>query len=198
MEFQTGRIFALETGMNDHDGCIQMILSLAQAHQADHVGVVPAASIPFEDALRDSCVQNYCGHYHTSWMGPPAIGDVQELRESVRRFRSGIVIQTVDQLEDSFDFEGMAAAKARHQSVFRRIRAAVRERQPALDLLALDVGCCHFCGTCTYPGEPCRNPAEALASVEAYGINVNGLLTECGLKYNNGKDTVSYVGMILI
>ena len=187
---------------------VQLVLDLAVAHQADHVGVIAAQKIPFEESLRASCVQNYCGHFNTSWMGPPAIGEVRELRESVRRFQSGIVIQTVDQLEDSFDYEGMVAAKARHQAIFRRIWSEARERLASDDgmadklstsgLIALDVGCCHICGKCTYPDEPCCNPDEALASVEAYGIHVSQLLTACGLKYNNGKDTVSYVGLILV
>ena len=177
---------------------LQEIVQLAVARHADYVGIVAALEIPIVEELRASCEQNYCGKYKTSWMGPPAVGEVAQLTKEIRSYQRGVVIQTVDQLEDSFDYEGMVAAKVRHQAIFRSIRSAVCEQFPSVKSLSLDVGCCHICDTCTYPDKPCSNPAEALASVEAYGINVNDMLTACGLKYNNGKDTVSYVGLILI
>ena len=40
-------------------------------------------------------------------------------------------------------------------------------------------------------------PDKAIASVESYGINVNSLLLNCGLEYNNGINTVSYVGIVM-
>lgn len=161
---------------------------------------IDPAAIPFVPELRAMCAQNSCGSYDTSWMGPPAIGPVEDLMPRVRAFDAGLVVQTVGQLEDSYDFPGMMEAKVNHQVVFTRILAAVRREMSGRALLALDVGCCQICGDseCTYPDQPCRQPAEALASVEAYGINVNPMLTTCGLKYNNGPDTVSYVGLILI
>lgn len=36
-----------------------------------------------------------------------------------------------------------------------------------------------------------------MAPVEAYGIDVSKMLSACGLNYNNGQNTVSYVGLIL-
>jgi FKBP-type peptidyl-prolyl cis-trans isomerase 2 len=36
-----------------------------------------------------------------------------------------------------------------------------------------------------------------ISSPEAYGMNVKDLVEKCGMSYINGKNTVSYVGMIL-
>jgi predicted metal-binding protein len=155
--------------------------------------------IPFAPELRTLCAQNSCGKYGTSWKGPPAIGPVEELMQEVLRYGHGLIIQTVGQLEDSFDYESMVEAEEVHQDHFFELVAKVKSSYPALrdNMLALTVGCCHICDSCTYPDSPCVRPDEAFASVEAYGINVNGMLTAGGLKYNNGPDTVSYVGLLL-
>jgi hypothetical protein len=98
---------------------------------------------------------------------PPAIGAVADLIDEVRAYDLALVIQTVGQLEDSFDYEGMVAAKTEHIAVYQKILAAVRTAWPGQPLLALDAGCCDLCPTCTYPDEPCRHPDEAIPSVEA-------------------------------
>lgn len=65
--------------------------------------------------------------------------------------------------------------------------------------MVFGVGGCSLCTRCTYlDGLPCIQPERAVSSVEAYGIDVNRMLTAAGLKYNNGVSTVSYVGLILL
>ncbi len=171
---------------------------LAIERGATYTATIESGSIPFAPELRALCDQNACGRFATCWVGPPAVGEVDDLKAQVRRFPMGIIVQTVDQLEDSFDYEGMVAARKNHMKVFRDIREAFRQAYPEWTMLTLDAGCCDLCPQCTYPDEPCRYPDEAIPSVEAYGINVNPMLTAGGLKYNNGKDTVSYVGLILM
>ena len=57
---------------------------------------------------------------------------------------------------------------------------------------------CKICKECTYPdGEECRFPDKAVASVEAYCIDVNALVTSCDIPYINGPNTVSFVGLFL-
>lgn len=184
--------------MVDFQKQLEIIMNLCHDNGVDYVSTISTDQIPFSEALRINCSVNQCGNYNTSWMGPPAIGDICDLKKHVQKFRFGVVIQTVSQLEDSFDYEGMMAAKEHHQSVFRNIWTSFKKQKFQHRIMALDVGCCHICESCSYPDEPCKNPDEALASVEAYGILVFEMLTNCGLKYNNGKDTVSYVGLILI
>jgi predicted metal-binding protein len=176
----------------------QDLIALSLASGATHAAILAPYAIPFVPELRQACEQNQCGRYATCWVGPPAIGAVADLIDEVRAYDLALVIQTVGQLEDSFDYEGMVAAKTEHIAVYQKILAAVRTAWPGQPLLALDAGCCDLCPTCTYPDEPCRHPDEAIPSVEAYGIYVNAMLNVCGLKYNNGPNTVSYVGLILL
>ena len=171
---------------------------MALEQNADYVGWVKPSDIRFSAELRALCSQNTCGQYKSSWKGPPAIGPVDQLAQEVHQFKAGLVIQTIGHLEDSFDYPGMMASKDVHQNIFRTILSEVKQEKQVTRLLGLDIGCCNICDPCTYPDQPCSKPEEALASVEAYGIHVNALLQMCGLKYNNGADTVSYVGLILI
>jgi predicted metal-binding protein len=131
-------------------------------------------------------------------MGPPAIGLISELIQRALAYRLGLLFQTVHGLKSNFDIKGMLSAGEAHGKVFRALMGKIRSTYPAEEILALDVGCCNICGRCAYlDKEPCRNPDQAASSVEAYGMNVIGLQKSAGLPYNNGKNCVTYVGMIL-
>lgn len=174
------------------------LIGLAISLGADKAASVATTNITFSPEFKDLCAQNACGKYNTNWMCPPAIGSIEDGIEKVRGFQYGIVVQTITQLEDSFDFEGMQDAAIRHDKVFRNVIKAIKSNYPNLPFLALSVGGCSLCKECTYPeNKPCRHPELALSSVEAFGIDVNRLLTTAGLKYNNGAATVSYVGLIV-
>jgi predicted metal-binding protein len=175
----------------------ESIRQLALAAGASRAAWVEPADIPILPELQDYCRQNSCGHYATSWAGPPAIGEVAELSAMVHSCVAGLVVQTIGQLEDAYDYPGMLAARTRHAEIFPSVLATVRRAAPDWPILGLSAGCCHICGKCTYPDQPCLHPDEAIAPVEGYGIYVNAMLTLAGLHYNNGPDTVSYVGLIL-
>ncbi len=162
-------------------------------------GLVAVGELVFEAAFREACASNQCGRYGTNWACPPGVGAPDALAARARGFRCGLVLQTVWPIEDAFDFEGMLAAGERHNALFRK---AVGQVAPLLAAggatLALSAGACGVCPSCTYPeGAPCRFPERALASLEAYGIDVARLLEAAGLAYRNGADTVSYVGLLL-
>ena len=161
-------------------------------------GLVPVSEIVFSEAFRASCESNQCGKYGSNWTCPPGVGDASELIVRAQRYRFGLVIQTVWPLEDMFDFEGMMAGQRKHTDLFREAAARVLPLLPQGEKLALCAGACPVCETCTYPsGAPCRLPDKAMASLEAYGVDVAALISRAGLSYTNGPNTVSYVGLIL-
>jgi len=161
-----------------------------------HFGEIAVEAIVFNPAFRAACAANPCGKYGTNWACPPGVGTPEELAERVRRFTRGLVIQTVWPLADGFDFEGMMDAADRHNRLFRRVAEWMAARHAPI--LALSAGACECCETCSYVrGEPCRLPEQAIASLEAYCIDVAALLDAAGLRYNNGPETVSYVGLVL-
>lgn len=166
--------------------------------KASHAGIVDASQIKFHEDFRKACEKNVCRMYDTNWMGPPAIGPINELMDRARQYKKGLLIQTAHQLSSSFDYKGMIAAGKLHEEIFRRILDAVKNKYNLKDILPLNAGCCKICDRCTYlDGEKCRFPDKALSSVEAYGIDVMALEKSAGIPYYNGLNTVSYVGLIL-
>ena len=173
---------------------LAVIISLG----ADKAGAVPVDEIAFEPSFRSLCESNACGMYGRSWMCPPHVGKVEDLICQARTYRTALVYQIVDTLEDSYDFEGMMAAGER----MNRLASAVRRKFTDLgleDCLFLGAGGCRVCSRCAKQDDlPCRHPDLALSSLEAYGINVSVLAPQAGMKYINGVNTVTYFGAVLM
>ncbi|MDC7234135.1 MAG: DUF2284 domain-containing protein [Spirochaetales bacterium] len=150
--------------------------------------------------LRKACEQNYCGHYGKNCMCPPLVGDIDECIDKVQAAGDGLLIQSVFQLEDSLDFEGMMKAAEDHTANFLKLKSIVEESLDETSvILPLNAGQCTTCPECAAleEGGRCRTPEKAIASVESHGIDVMKTLGRVGLQYNNGTNTVSYVGVIL-
>lgn len=170
---------------------------LAVALGAFRAGTIPVEQIPFDATLRKACEANYCGNYGRNWMCPPDIGDIDELIARARQYKVALVFQTVSALQDSFDFEGMQDALVRHRGVTADIGEAL-QKSGLTGILQLSAGGCTLCQACAKrTGEPCRNPDEAVASLEAYGMYVAKMAELCGMNYINGKNTVTYFGAFL-
>jgi predicted metal-binding protein len=164
---------------------------------AYRAAVIAVAQVEFQPEFRKMCESNACGMYGKSWMCPPSVGPVDDLIAKAKTYRSALVYQTVDPLEDSYDFEGMMAAGQRMNTLTRKIRSQLAD-QFGPGALHLGSGGCRLCSVCAKREEkPCRFPDQALASLEAYGINVSRLAEVSGMKYINGPDTVTYFGAVL-
>ena len=145
----------------------------------------------------DACKQNSCGNFGKCWMCPPDVGPITEWMEKVRSFPHALWYQTVGELEDSFDVEGMAEAGKRHAALAQTMRKELAPLLPARTL-HLTRGGCGGCERCAKrDNEPCRFPELAMPSVESCGVNVYKTTEGTGLAYINGANTVTYFGMIL-
>lgn len=173
------------------------VANLAISQGAGKAAALTGQDIVFDKGFRDICQSNGCGNYGKCHMCPPDVGGIEELIRQARAFENAVMYQTVYTIEDSFDFEGMQAAGDAFNLCARRIQAKAGEllHVPWMHLAA---GGCRTCEACAKREElPCRNPAEALASLEAYGIDVYKTSSSAGLKYANGANTVTYFGMLL-
>ena len=165
-------------------------------------GATKAAMIRQEDIvlnpeLRALCEANRCGIYGKCYMCPPDVGTIEDLMARVRSYEKGLLYQTVSDLEDSFDIEGMAAAKQALTRVSQRLLDALR---PLLgdNALHLAGGGCGLCAQCAKAAdEPCRHPDRAMVSLESCGVDVYNTTRNTALKYVNGANTVTYFGMVL-
>ena len=129
-------------------------------------------------------------------MCPPDIGPVEVLMDKVRGYDRALLYQTVAQLEDSFDFEGMTEGGKQHAQVSQAIHKELPSRLQ--EFLHLAGGGCLLCERCAKEENlPCRYPERALGSLSAYGVDVYNTTLSTSLKYINGQNTVTYFGMIL-
>lgn len=158
--------------------------------------VVSVSDISFDESLRSYCEANVCGMYGKNHTCPPTVGDVSDLIRKAQSYGNALVFQTVCELEDSFDIEGMQTAAVRHSETAEAIKSHLK---PVIGpFLQLGAGGCKVCDTCSKADdEPCRFPDRAVFSLEACGINVTNLAEISGMQYINGQNTVTYFGAFL-
>lgn len=154
------------------------------------------ASIDLKPEVRNMCAVNSCGMYAKRWSCPPGCGTLEECRTRLVQYSYGILVQTVGEIEDSFDFEAMMDIEAAHKERFALMLAFLRKE--GTEVLALGAGCCTYCSQCTYPDAPCRFPDKSVSSMEAYGILVLEVCKLNGLQYHYGSDKMAYTSCFFI
>ena len=99
-------------------------------------------------------------------------------------------------LKDSYDFEGMENALFS----FKDSVDIFDEKLKLFlsDYLLLSNEGCGRCKKCTYPDSPCRFPEHLHHSIEGYGFQIYELAKAAGIKYNNGENTVTFFGGLLL
>ena len=82
--------------------------------------VVPLAcdTIELKPEVRQMCASDSCHKYNKCWSCPPGCGTLEECEQRVRKYKLGILVQTVGELEDSLDGEGMMRTEAMHKASF--------------------------------------------------------------------------------
>lgn len=158
--------------------------------------VIEASAVETDASFRDMCARNACGMWGKCWTCPPDIGQIDVLMAELQQYSHALVYQTVGQLEDSYDFEGMTEDGKHHNRVAQSLRTVFAEAGIS-DPLHLGAGGCRVCPVCARrTGEPCRHPELAMSSLEAYGIHVSRLAAKADMKYINGSNTVTYFGAV--
>lgn len=157
---------------------------------------ISTRQIVLDAQFRQICKSNTCGRYGRCYQCPPDIGEVAELMERIKAYPFALFYQSVTEIEDSFDFEGMMDAAKEHSLLSQRIG----EKLPQIlsgKYLHLSSGC-RLCDRCAKVDSlPCRYPQKALPAVEGYGVDVYQTIRNTQLKYINGQNTVTYFGAIL-
>ncbi len=172
-------------------------VALAYTLGAYKAAVIPVSAIVLDESFRQLCAANSCGRYGRCWMCPPDVGEIGPLMARVRGFGRALVYQTVGQLEDSYDIEGMQQAGKVHNDLVQQLKVRLSEG-PFAGALHLGAGSCQVCERCAKAdGLPCRFPQKAIPSLEAHGIHVSKLAEACGMRYINGQNTVTYFGAVL-
>ncbi len=174
-----------------------MNLSLISQIGFSEVRQISVKDIEFEPSLLELCKMNSCGNYGRNYSCPPLIGEAEKLINCAKSYKTAVIFQKIYQLNDSFDIEGMENARTDFKKLTHQVNYFCKDNYS--DYLLLAAGGCSECNVCgAVTGEACRFPKKAYPSLEAYAINVSTLSEKCGMKYINGKNTVTYFGAVLL
>lgn len=175
----------------------QEMIAMALDCGATKAALVDGSGVVLSETFRDICKGNGCGNYGKCYMCPPDVGEIGPLMDEVRKYPRGLLYQTVREIEDSFDIEGMFEAGKLHMQCSLKIQEAAKDAL-APGFLHLSSGGCRICDICAKRDNlPCRYPDKALPSLESYGVDVYRTTEPTPLKYINGQNTVTFFGMVL-
>lgn len=158
------------------------------------IAVLDMKTLVSKPEVRDMCTVNKCASYGKKWGCPPGCGTIEQCQKMMEGYTLGVLIQTVGDLEDSWDFEGIAQAAGTHKLRFDALCDFMRSWEEKI--LPMSAGGCDLCESCAYP-EPCRNPEKISYSVSAFGLLVNEVCKDNGVTYYYGSDKMAFTGMIL-
>ena len=104
-----------------HEAWVRLALDCG----AKKATIVEKNQIVLSAAFRDICAQNGCGVYGRCWMCPPDVGDIHVLMDDLKTYTHGLWYQSIGEIEDSFDIEGMTAVPP-----VRKVRQGDRRTLP--------------------------------------------------------------------
>lgn len=150
-------------------------------------------TLKFLPAVRDMC--KACKDYDTKWVCPPGCGEIDEMASRYHRFKNGVLFQTIWNLDDEYDLDGMMQSAEEHKAAMGKLLEALS----GLDEEVLPFGNdgCHYCNECTYSESPCRFPEKAFPSLESVGLLVGDVCKSNKVTYYYGRNTVALTGAFL-
>ena len=79
------------------------LMTLAAENGFSHCAPANMAALVPLDEIRAMCEADRCGKYGKNWACPPGCGSIEQARERIRRYDSGVLVQTTGTLADEFD-----------------------------------------------------------------------------------------------
>ncbi len=152
-------------------------------------------TLKFLPDVRSMCAADRCQSYGKTWSCPPACGELDYWEERCKPYTKGLILQTVGDREDSYDFEAMMEVAKDNDRHFEEYTDILREKRA--DFVAMSAGTCTRCAKCTYPDAPCRFPEKLYPSMEACGLFVSGVCRDNGVSYYYGDEKIAYTCCIL-
>ena len=171
--------------------------STLEKYHFDEIKEFSANIIRIDKAVRDMCARNSCGQYGKNYMCPPLIQDISEWKKEISFFECSVMVTKIYPRKSSFDLKAMIEGMTDFNNRLHKVKESLSEKTGGKKVLVLGAGSCSLCKKCaSIENEPCRFPEKAFPSVEACGIDVIRLCKEIGVKYNNGQNTLTYIGLI--
>ena len=174
----------------------EKLFEIAKECGFNSYGKLDVSTMRFLPEVRDMCAANTCGMYGKSWACPPGCGSLEEMRDKVKKYSAGILVQTIrDDVDFYEDWEILAEIRTLHNDHLDQLAAEMREQFEGV--LEFSTGGCDVCEACSYPDAPCKKPVEQRLSLSAHGVSVGTTCKKAGLDYSFQNGRIRYVGMIL-
>ena len=170
-------------------------LDEALALGATETGWLPMEKVRFLPEVRKMCEDNRCGCYGTTWSCPPGCGDLEACKQKALSFDKAMLFTYAVKMEDPFDYEAIQEGSKQLRRIGLELREKMWKDAGVKRVLLSLPGRCAECETCQYPN-PCAFPDRQYASPEAMGMWVSEICGQAGVAYNNGKNTITYVGLV--
>ena len=174
----------------------EQLAAVADQAGFEHCGPLDPGTIELKEEVREMCASGKCAMYDKRWSCPPGCGTLDDCRTQLTGYTHGILVQSVGELEDSFDIETMMETEATHKERFYAMRKMLNEL--GVEVMAAGAGCCTVCRECTYPDAPCRFPEQNMSSMEALGMLVTEVCKANDLPYFYGDNTIAYTSCFLL
>ncbi len=153
------------------------------------------STLEFLPEVRSMCAADRCQSYNNNWSCPPACCTLEEAEQRAKQYSRGVLLQTVGEREDSYDFEAMVEVAHRNRKQFDALMDRLRAGKA--DVFAMSAGTCTRCEQCTYPDAPCRFPEKVFPSMEACGLFVSKVCRDNHVPYYYGDDKIAYTCCVL-
>ncbi|WP_366924331.1 DUF2284 domain-containing protein [Metallumcola ferriviriculae] len=161
--------------------------------------IITKEQLVIEQAVRNACVENQCGHYDSNFMCPPHVGEISDFEEVLDEYSQGLLVQVKRDIKSLEDKEAiLSLAGQLHQLVLAIEKEA--KQQDYSRAKALSAGHCKLCEPCPINtgADTCIKPDLARPAMEAVGINVVESCRRAGAPLEFLQHEVTWVGLILL
>ena len=150
-----------------------------------------------EERIRGFCFENKCDNYGHNYMCPPYVGSLEEIRDRLRKFQRGLLLQYSTDIDVRSNREGVIQTKIDFHNKILQMEEFLGNRgiNPLWGMIGGNCGLCDICKARS--NEPCLYPDKARTSLEAIAVDVVGLLDKFGLDSEFHADKITWTGCIL-
>lgn len=155
---------------------------------------IKTEDLVFSERIRWIC-EHECAMYNKTWACPPAVGSVEECRARCMAYDEGLLIATINEVNDIADLEETLSTRGDHEEITRQVLELVRGQSQ--NAMALSIEACAVCKSCAWPDAPCRHPDRMFPCVESHGIVVTDLAEKAGIDFYAQNNLVTWFSLIL-
>lgn len=155
---------------------------------------IKTADLTFSERIRWIC-EHECSMYNKTWACPPAVGSVEECKARCMGYEDGLLIATVNEVNDIANLEETLATRGEHEEITRMVLDMVRAQ--TTQAIAFSTEACTVCEHCAWPDAPCRFPEKMFPCVESQGIIVTALAEKTGIDFYAEGNIVTWFSLIL-